>query len=173
MAGNDISQIRVGTDRIGIIGLKQALSELAAMAEMMSEEDIKRHLVENLGKKNYISPNARDRYENAFYREFCVFTGRTVEKELSLGVIEIKVLGQGCARCDQLERDVMAIVSEMKIPADVDHVRDLKAIAAYGVLGSPGLVIDGAVKAVGTVPGKAKIKAWISEAAEKFKTGSK
>ena len=171
MAGNDISQIKVGTDRIGIIGLKQALSELAAMAETMSEEDIKKRLMENLEKKNYISPGARERYEKAFYREFCVFTGKPVETDQNPGVIEIKVLGQGCSRCDQLERDVLDIVSEMKIPADVDHVRDIKAIAAYGVLGSPGLVIDGAVKAVGTVPGKAKIKAWISEAAEKHKTG--
>ena len=171
MAGNDISQIKVGTDRIGIIGLKQALSELAAMAETMSEEDIKKRLMENLEKKNYISPSARERYEKAFYREFCAFSGKPVETEQASGVIEIKVLGQGCNRCDQLERDVLDIVSEMKIPADVDHVRDIKAIAAYGVLGSPGLVIDGAVKAVGTVPGKAKIKAWISEAAEKHKTG--
>ena len=170
MGTNDIRQIRVGTDRIGIIGLKQALTELAPLAESMTEEQIKNHLVETLGKKNYISPNARERYEKAFYREFCLFSGKPVEEDRTAGVIEIKVLGQGCGRCDQLTRDVITLVSEMQIPADVEHVRDIKAIAGYGVLGSPGLVIDGDVKSVGTVPGRAKIMAWLSEAAENRKT---
>ena len=170
MGTNDIRQIRVGTDRIGIIGLKMALEELSPLAGSMTEEQIKKHLVETLGKKNYISPNARERYEKAFYREFCLFSGKPVEEDRTAGVIEIKVLGQGCGRCDQLTRDVITLVSEMQIPADVEHVRDIKAIAGYGVLGSPGLVIDGDVKSVGTVPGRAKIMAWLSEAAENRKT---
>jgi len=169
MSANDISQIKVGPNKIGIIGLKQSLKELVLISESMSEGQIKQHLMESLGKKNYISSNVKDRYEAAFYREFCRFTGKTVEPDHEPGVIEIKILGQGCNRCDQLEFDVMAIVAEMNIPVDVEHVRDIQAIAEYGVLGSPALVINGQVKVVGTVPGKAKIKTWISEVVEKQK----
>lgn len=164
MVTNDISQIKVGTDRIGIIGLKQTLSELAAMAENMSDDEIKKHLVDTLGKKNYISSNARERYEKAFYREFCRYVGKPVEEKLEPGVIEIKILGQGCFRCDQLEQNVMDIVAEMNIQADIEHVRDIKAIAEYGVLGSPALVVNGQVKVVGTLPGRHKIMAWLKEA---------
>lgn len=168
MSANDISQIKVGPNRIGIIGLKQVLKELVLISDSMTEDRIKQHLMESLGKKNYISSNVKDRYEAAFYREFCVFTGKPVEPDYEPGVIEIKVLGQGCSRCDQLEFDVIAIVAEMNIPADVEHVRDIKAIAEYGVMGSPALVINGQVKVVGTVPGRQKIKSWISEVAEKI-----
>jgi len=163
MSVNDSRQIKVGPNRIGIIGLKQALSELVLISESMTDDQIKKHLMENLGKKNYISDKVKDLYEAAFYREFCLFTGKPVEPDNDPGVIEIKVLGQGCSRCDQLEHDVITIVAEMNIPADIEHVRDIKAIAEYGVMGSPALVINGQVKVVGTIPGKAKIKTGISE----------
>jgi len=166
MSANDISQIKVGPNRIGIIGLKHVLTELVLTRDSMTDYQIKLHLMESLGKKNYISSNAKDRYEAAFYREFCRLTGKPVEPDHEPGVIEIKVLGQGCSRCDQLEHDVIAIVAEMNIPADVEHVRDIKAIAEYGVMGSPALVINGQVKVVGTVPGKQKIMAWINEVNE-------
>jgi small redox-active disulfide protein 2 len=166
MSANDSRQIKVGPNRIGIIGLKQALNDLARISDSMTEDQIKKHLMETLGKKNYISEKVKDLYEAAFYREFCLHTGRPVEQDNDPGLIEIKVLGQGCARCDQLEHDVITIVAEMNIPSDVEHVRDIKAIAEYGVMGSPALVINGQVKVVGTVPGKQKIMAWINEVNE-------
>ncbi|MBW1895723.1 MAG: thioredoxin family protein [Deltaproteobacteria bacterium] len=77
--------------------------------------------------------------------------------------MEIKVLGPGCARCDQLEQDVMEVAAEMNLPASVDHVRDIKEIAGYGVMGTPALVINGKVTSVGIVPTKEQIKTWLSE----------
>ena len=44
-----------------------------------------------------------------------------------------------------------------------DHVRDIKEIGAYGVMGTPALIINGKVMAVGKVPAKAKLKKWLSE----------
>ncbi|MBU4318126.1 MAG: thioredoxin family protein [Proteobacteria bacterium] len=78
--------------------------------------------------------------------------------------MEIKVLGQGCVRCRQLEQDVMAVLSEMKLEADVEHIKEIQDIASYGVLGLPGLVINGVVKAAGSIPPKAKLKEWIAAA---------
>ncbi len=48
--------------------------------------------------------------------------------------------------------------------ADVEYVRDLDEIARYGVMGTPALIINGDVKAVGNVPTKSKLKTWLDKA---------
>jgi len=79
--------------------------------------------------------------------------------------LEIKVLGPGCPRCEKLEQDLMAMMSELNISAGLEHVRDPLEIASYGVMGSPSLIINGQVKAVGAVPPKNKLKEWLLEVA--------
>ncbi|MBW2015001.1 MAG: thioredoxin family protein [Deltaproteobacteria bacterium] len=64
--------------------------------------------------------------------------------------MEIKVLGAGCPRCEKLEQDLMALMAELNIAAGLEHVRDPIEIANYGAIGSPALIIDGSVKAVGS-----------------------
>ena len=77
------------------------------------------------------------------------------------------MLGRGCPRCDRLEMDLMALLTELKLQADLEHVRDPVAISSYGVMGSPGLVINGEVKAVGNIPPASVLKTWLLEAAGK------
>ncbi|MBN1104161.1 MAG: thioredoxin family protein [Deltaproteobacteria bacterium] len=77
--------------------------------------------------------------------------------------MEIKVLGPGCAQCDRLEQELMSVMSESGIAADVEHVRDIKEIGKYGVMGTPALIINGKVKSVGKVPPRSKLKEWLSE----------
>ena len=60
----------------------------------------------------------------------------------------------------------MAVMAELNIAADLEHVRDPIDIANYGVMGSPGLIINGQVKAVGSVPPPNKLKVWLMEAAK-------
>ena len=78
--------------------------------------------------------------------------------------MEIKVLGPGCVRCEGLERLIMEVMAEMNLAGDIEHVRDIKEITKYGVMGTPGLVINGKVMAVGQVPPKSKIAEWLKEA---------
>ncbi|MBW1800148.1 MAG: thioredoxin family protein [Deltaproteobacteria bacterium] len=75
--------------------------------------------------------------------------------------MEIKVLGPGCNQCDQLEQDLMSVLSEFNIPGNVDHVRDIKEIGTYGVMGMPALIINGKVKSVGKVPPRSKLIEWL------------
>ena len=56
----------------------------------------------------------------------------------------------------------MMALAEMGLPATVEHIRDVKEIAALGVVGVPALLINGEVKAVGSVPTKAMIKEWLN-----------
>jgi protein-disulfide isomerase len=57
----------------------------------------------------------------------------------------------------------MEVMAEMKLAGAVEHVRDIKEIASYGVMGTPALVINAKIVSVGTVPSKAKIREWLSE----------
>lgn len=56
------------------------------------------------------------------------------------------------------------MLKEVAVTADLEHVRDMKEIASYGVMGSPALVINRKVKSMGSVPSKSKLKDLILEA---------
>jgi small redox-active disulfide protein 2 len=77
--------------------------------------------------------------------------------------MEIKVLGPGCPKCQQTEKNVKEAISESGVAANVEKVTDTMEIAKYGVFMTPSVVIDGEVKCVGKVPKKDEIKAWISD----------
>jgi small redox-active disulfide protein 2 len=166
MSEHDVTQISVGGHRTGIIGLKEVLEQVARDFAGRPEADIKAELMERLGKSNYIVPAARPAYEAAFFREYKKFIGEPVPED-SGGALQIKVLGPGCPDCERLERDLMAVMTELNLPADLDHVRDVKEIACYGVMGNPALVINGKVVAVGRVPSKNQLKEWLKAASKK------
>ena len=81
--------------------------------------------------------------------------------------LEIKILGAGCPNCQKLERDVIDALSELKLAADVEHIREPAKIGQYGVLGMPALIINRKVKSVGGGLGKEQIKRLILEEAKK------
>ncbi len=57
----------------------------------------------------------------------------------------------------------MALIEEIGIEADLEHIRDFKRISQYGVMALPAVVINGQVKVLGSVPSKAKLKEFILE----------
>lgn len=77
--------------------------------------------------------------------------------------MEIKVLGPGCPRCQQTEKNVKEAVSELGVAANVEKVTDTMEIAKHGVFGTPAVVLDGEVKSVGKIPSKEEIKLWIQK----------
>ncbi len=158
-----VTQIKIGRHQTGIIGLEDALKQMAQEQPGFSDAMAGKYLVEKLSVKNYIPPGVTDLYETAFLREYKKFMGEDVPPEPVEG-IEIKVLGTGCPNCERLTSDLMNLTGEMDIEADIEHVRDIQRIAEYGVMGSPALVINGKVKASGTVPSRAKLRDFILEA---------
>lgn len=79
--------------------------------------------------------------------------------------LEIKVLGPGCPKCDMVEKRAKVALSELKRTADVEKITDITQMMSYGILATPGLVINGDVKCAGRIPRLEEIKAWIQEAA--------
>ena len=78
--------------------------------------------------------------------------------------MNIKILGPGCARCQQLEKTAREIVKELAIEATVEEVKDMKKIMQYPILTTPGLVIDEKLVCSGRVPTKAEVTNLITTA---------
>jgi len=76
----------------------------------------------------------------------------------------IKVLGPGCARCDQLKKTTREVVQELGIDASVEEVKDIKKIMDYPILNTPGLVVDEELVCSGKVPNKAEVTRLIVNA---------
>ena len=66
--------------------------------------------------------------------------------------MQIKVLGTGCARCKSLEKLTRQAAEELNLDAEIEKVEDIQKIMEYGILHTPGLVIDGNVVLSGQVP---------------------
>jgi small redox-active disulfide protein 2 len=78
-------------------------------------------------------------------------------------MLEIKVLGTGCARCKELERMCFDVAAENNITADIQKVTELKDIMSYGIMQTPGLVINGVVKLSGKLPTSSTLLQWMRD----------
>ena len=79
-------------------------------------------------------------------------------------MLEIKVLGPGCANCSKLEQIAHKAVSEMGFEADISKITDYDDIMSYPIVSTPGLVINGDVVCSGRVPTQAEVTTWLVNA---------
>ena len=81
--------------------------------------------------------------------------------------MKVHVLGTGCAKCVKLFEQVEKAVAELggEVEVEIEKVETIDEIMSFGVFMTPGLVVDGQVKAIGKVPRAPKIAKWIREAA--------
>jgi small redox-active disulfide protein 2 len=70
----------------------------------------------------------------------------------------IQILGMGCSKCQKLEERTRQAADELKLVYQLDKVKDLQQIMAFGVMATPALVVDGVVKVAGRVPMVEEIK---------------
>jgi hypothetical protein len=166
MTEKDITQVRIGQYGFGIIGIKRLMEELSASHADKSDAEVAAVMVERLSKDNYIPANVREDYGKAFVREFRKFLGQPYTEEVPQG-LDIKVLGPGCNQCRGLEQTIMEVLTEIQLAASVEHVTDIKEIARYRVMGSPALVLNGKVVAVGSIPSRDKLKTMLAQASAK------
>ncbi|MFO7791204.1 MAG: thioredoxin family protein [Bacteroidales bacterium] len=66
--------------------------------------------------------------------------------------MDIKILGTGCPKCKTLEKKTRDSVDELGIDASIEKVEDIMKIMEYGVMSTPGLVVDGKVVFSGRLP---------------------
>jgi small redox-active disulfide protein 2 len=72
----------------------------------------------------------------------------------------IKILGTGCANCQNTMKLVDEVAKAKGVAIELEKVEELKLIMGYGVMSTPGVVIDGKVVHAGGVPTRAKVESW-------------
>ena len=75
--------------------------------------------------------------------------------------MKVQILGSGCAKCKTLEERVRQLVAKHQLPVEVEKVTDLQEIIKYGIMMTPGLVVDGALKSVGSIPKDDQLLVWM------------
>jgi small redox-active disulfide protein 2 len=84
--------------------------------------------------------------------------------------MNIKILGTGCAKCNQLENVTKEVLKEMGLDIQIDHVKDIQKIMEYPILTTPGLVINEELVLAGRVPSRAEVIKIITTALAKEST---
>jgi small redox-active disulfide protein 2 len=74
----------------------------------------------------------------------------------------VKILGSGCANCRKLEAAAREAAAAAGVDAEFVKVTDMKAIMAYDILSTPGLVIDDKLVSSGRIPTRAEIQGWLA-----------
>lgn len=77
-------------------------------------------------------------------------------------VIEFKILGTGCANCDNTAKSIESVAKEKGIAVKITKIEDVAKIVEYGVMSTPAVVVGEEVVHSGSVPSKEKILAWLS-----------
>lgn len=81
----------------------------------------------------------------------CDVKSRPKAEATQLEAGSVKILGTGCAKCNQLEEATIAALEELGVERSIEHITDFTQIASYGVMQTPALVIDGKVISYGKV----------------------
>jgi small redox-active disulfide protein 2 len=77
---------------------------------------------------------------------------------------KLQILGTGCAKCNALTEATKKAADEIGFEYEIAKVTEIRDIMSFGVMMTPALVVDGAVKITGKVPGHAELKALLSAA---------
>lgn len=77
-------------------------------------------------------------------------------------MLTIKVLGTGCANCKTTLRLIEEAARAKGVAVQLDKVEEIRDIMSYGVMSTPGVVIDGKVVHAGGIPGRDKIDGWLA-----------
>ena len=74
----------------------------------------------------------------------------------------IKVLGTGCANCKTVAKLIAAVAEEKGVAIELEKVEEIREIMSFGILSTPGVVVDGQVVHSGGIPSREKIEQWLT-----------
>jgi len=77
-------------------------------------------------------------------------------------MLTVKILGSGCANCKKLEAVAREAAASVGLDAEFIKVTDMKAIMAYDLLSTPGLVVNEKLVSSGRIPTQAEVRQWLA-----------
>ena len=98
------------------------------------------------------------RIRDEIKKDFYEFYKNVIQKKSEL---DIKILGTGCANCFKLEELVKEIVMANNLAADIEKITDKEKFMDYGVMLTPGLIVNGKVLSSGKIPIKSTLEHWL------------
>jgi small redox-active disulfide protein 2 len=164
-----LRQVWVGTYTLGLRGL----DEILASVQGPQVDDVARitpELLDRVREQNHVPESAEQDYGEALYREDRRFPDLPVEEDRT--VSEIRILGPGCCKCEEVSTRIMAAVAEPGLTADVQHITELKEMAGYGPVPTPALVVNDEIRSMGRAPTLDDIKKLLAPSGASPQGGS-
>ena len=152
--------IRIGAATIGLLGLDQALNK--ATAAGMTEEQAVAFLFDRIKRANYIPPGRQEAYRQALRDTLRRHLQQQDQEHPNL---QVRIYGPGCVSCNGLQQLVIEVLDRLQIAADIEQIHDPDEIGRAGILQTPALMINGALKSSGLLPTAALVEQWLQEAA--------
>lgn len=75
----------------------------------------------------------------------------------------IKVLGSGCKNCETTAKLISIAAEQAGVEIELEKITDMAQIMSYGVMSTPGVVVDGKLVHAGGLPGPDQVRGWVSE----------
>jgi len=75
-------------------------------------------------------------------------------------MFEVKVLGSGCRNCATTYKIIEDVCAENGIPVKIEKIEDMAQILSYGIMSTPGVVVDGKIAHAGGIPDKKNVLSW-------------
>ncbi len=79
-------------------------------------------------------------------------------------MLEIKVLGPGCANCKRLEQIAQKVIDNLAVEANIEKITQVHEIIELGVMATPGLIVNDIVVSSGLIPSEMEVTGWIEDA---------
>jgi small redox-active disulfide protein 2 len=79
-------------------------------------------------------------------------------------MLNIKVLGSGCANCQKVEQIAKKVVATLSVDATIQKVTEMQDIMKYPILATPGLVINEKLVCAGRIPSETEVTTWVTTA---------
>ncbi len=165
-----LNHLNVRGKVVGLHGLEHALASVlsAHRQKELSADAAASMLLEAISIKNYVPEQARNAYLDALKILWARETGETGvadsdERGVS-GALIIRILGAGCISCRNIERMILEVAAKKELAVDIQHVTDPDAIAIYGVLNTPAVVINERLVSAGKYPTPVQVEIWLDEA---------
>lgn len=166
-----VSRVVIGGNTVGIVDVEEVFKEAEASGHKDSEL-MKDFIMDKVKAKNYIPFQLEPTYREDLFEEFLVFTGESSGRRQTGSVIEIRLYGASCSRCEHLDSMIKHILSRQGLRVDYQYITDTRDISLAGIILTPALVVAGKLVLSGQVPAENHLESMVMKALDPAEGGT-